>query len=499
MNRNSVIIIGGGISGLAIGCYLQMNGYQTSIFEKNANCGGVSVAWKRGKYIFDGATNWLAGSGPASNMHKLLSEVFDFNDLQIVDPEAFMTIEHENETFHVYCDAERFKQEMLRLAPEDKKQITKFTDAVKKVSSFALPYEKPTELYSPLDYCTFLLTQLPFILFFSKWKRITLGQFAQKFSNSKLNAMFLKIFPRHEHFSVFSLVMTLGWMNVRSGGYPIGGSEKLIKQLVDKYRSSGGKLYTGAQVKNIELTENRAVGIRLESGDVYNAEKIVSSIDILTTIQQLPVRLPELEKTVNRYTHLPVYPSLIQVSLGIKRLFTDAPHKINMKLCSPVDLGEGGVLEEAMVRICNFDPSLAPQGSTSVIVHIRTSGYAYWQKLREQDYGKYVQMKKAVADSVINTLERRFENVKNETEIVDIATPATFIRYTSIYKGSYQGWAPTPALIGKAFPKTFKSIKNLYLTGQWVWPAGGIPGVIRISRQTAQIMCNKDSRPFSVR
>jgi len=35
----SIIIIGGGLTGLAAGCYGQMNGYQTSIFEMGEKAG----------------------------------------------------------------------------------------------------------------------------------------------------------------------------------------------------------------------------------------------------------------------------------------------------------------------------------------------------------------------------------------------------------------------------------------------------------------------------
>ena len=48
-----VTIIGGGIGGLATGCYLQMNGYETEVLEMAHMCGGVCVSWKRRGYVFD--------------------------------------------------------------------------------------------------------------------------------------------------------------------------------------------------------------------------------------------------------------------------------------------------------------------------------------------------------------------------------------------------------------------------------------------------------------
>lgn len=42
-----VTIIGAGIAGLSAGCYLQMNGYDTQIFEAHNLPGGVCTEWKR--------------------------------------------------------------------------------------------------------------------------------------------------------------------------------------------------------------------------------------------------------------------------------------------------------------------------------------------------------------------------------------------------------------------------------------------------------------------
>ena len=44
------IIIGAGISGLAAGCYAQMNGYRTRIFEMHNKPGGMCTAWERRGY-----------------------------------------------------------------------------------------------------------------------------------------------------------------------------------------------------------------------------------------------------------------------------------------------------------------------------------------------------------------------------------------------------------------------------------------------------------------
>ncbi len=71
----SVAIIGGGIAGLCAGCYAQMNGYQSRIYEMHDLPGGLMTAWERKGYTIDYCIHWLVGSSPKANMNKLWQEV----------------------------------------------------------------------------------------------------------------------------------------------------------------------------------------------------------------------------------------------------------------------------------------------------------------------------------------------------------------------------------------------------------------------------------------
>ena len=81
----SVAIIGGGIAGLCAGCYAQMNGYRSRIYEMHDLPGGLMTAWERKGYTVDYCIHWLVGSSPKASMHKLWQEVGLLRDRQIVD------------------------------------------------------------------------------------------------------------------------------------------------------------------------------------------------------------------------------------------------------------------------------------------------------------------------------------------------------------------------------------------------------------------------------
>ena len=76
MTQNkTLIIIGAGMAGLSAGCYAQMNGYQTQIFELHDLPGGLCTAWKRKDYLFDGCIHYLFGSGEGEPFNQMWQEL----------------------------------------------------------------------------------------------------------------------------------------------------------------------------------------------------------------------------------------------------------------------------------------------------------------------------------------------------------------------------------------------------------------------------------------
>ncbi|RLG50541.1 MAG: NAD(P)/FAD-dependent oxidoreductase, partial [Thermoproteota archaeon] len=88
-----VVIIGAGIAGLSTGCYLQMNGYETEIFEMHSAPGGLCTSWKRKEYTFDGCIHWLVGSSPSVSVHRVWMELHAIQGKEIVDFDEFCRIE----------------------------------------------------------------------------------------------------------------------------------------------------------------------------------------------------------------------------------------------------------------------------------------------------------------------------------------------------------------------------------------------------------------------
>jgi len=76
----SIVIIGAGIAGLSTGCYGQMNGYRTRIFEMQNMPGGLCTSWQRQGYTIDGCLAWLVGSAPGSSFYRIWEELGAISD-----------------------------------------------------------------------------------------------------------------------------------------------------------------------------------------------------------------------------------------------------------------------------------------------------------------------------------------------------------------------------------------------------------------------------------
>lgn len=490
-----VNIIGAGIAGLSAGCYLQMNGYDSEIFELHSIPGGLCTSWKRKEYTIDGCIHWLVGSSPNDNFYNIWNELIDMKNIEFVDYDEYIRVEDKDGTFiRVFTNIDKLETEMLKKAPEDKKLIIEFTNAIRKFSKINLPIEKAPETYNLFDVLKMLIKFLPYLRDMKKWIGISAHEYAKKCKNPLLKRTFEFMFL--PEMSVLFLIMTLVWMSKKSAGYPIGGSLKFTRLIENKYLKLGGRINYKSKVTKIITENNSAKGIILENGVTHNSDIVVSAADGFYTIFKMLEGKYLNEKIRDYYDNYEIFPSYVQVSLGISRTFEDVPHSLFIPLEKPITIDKDSVHEYIELRTFNFDPTLAPEGKTVITAMFPTRNYKYWEDLRKSDKDKYDSEKLRIAHEVIEILEKKYGNIKINVEVIDVSTPATVIRYTNNWKGSFEGWLLTPGVGFKQMKKTLPGLDKFYMAGQWVQPGGGLPTAIQSGRNVTQIICKKDKKRF---
>ena len=499
-------IIGAGMAGLSAGCYLQMKGFETEIFEQQPKAGGLCTSWKRGEYTFDGCIHWLLGSTDGNPFYKLWSELIDIDSVEFVNHEIRVDIELKNNkdkygdsVFHIYTDLERLENYMCDIAPEDMKHIQKFINSIRRIQQFEIPpfIEEVPMLLSFKEKQKYV-KYLPLLLFMFRWRKITNFTFAQKFKSPFLKEAFQLIFDGDET-PLLILTVPLAHFSIKSAGYPVGGSSVFIKRIEDKYISLGGKIRFNSKVEKIITQNNQATALQLKNGTQVLSDITVSAADWYGTVFNA-LEGKYVNKTIlqlGNQKKLPIYYSVFMVSLGVAKSFEQQTHLFRFPLKEELISPDGTKYPRLEVHTYNYDPSLAPKGKTVIAMSFYTKNTDFWVELRKSDPEKYKSTKQEFASQVIDRLEEKFGDIKANIEEIDIASPATFYRYTNNWKGSVQGWLPGKNLIAIP-PIEFElpGLKNYYYCGHWSVPGGGLPIALKSARDVAKIICKRNKVEF---
>jgi phytoene dehydrogenase-like protein len=495
MRMKKVNIIGGGMAGLCAGSYLQMNGYDVTIFETNSTPGGVCTSWQRGNYIVDLCIHWLVGSGPASSFYERWSELIDLDELKFINHDEFFRVEDEKGNYiSVFSDINKLEKEFLKKAPEDEKETHQFIQALRKLTSFDLSTEKAHELVNVWSRFRSFAKLVPYLGTFGRYMKLTCREYSEHFKNPLLKKVILNL-PGAEMGIIFGMI-TLTWFHNKTAGYPVGGSLAFAKKIFENYQQLGGKIIFNAHVNKILVSNDTATGIELSDGKQYFADYIISAADGHATIFEMLEGKYTDEKLLEFYRTAKPFPSLVFVSLGIKKDLTALPHMLLMPLSEPLMLDPETLLSDIVIHNHCYDNTLAPEGSTLVTFMLATYNYEYWSRLHGTDKAQYEKEKSRIAGEIINILEKRFGDITQNIEMTDVSTPVSFFNFSGNWKGSFEGWLITPEVGLKHFSHTLKGLKNFYMCGQWVAIGGGLPGVLLSGRDTAQLICHEDGKKF---
>jgi phytoene dehydrogenase-like protein len=499
----SVAIIGGGIAGLCAGCYAQMNGYRSRIYEMHDLPGGLMTAWERKGYTIDYCIHWLVGSSPKTSMNKLWQEVGLIRDRRIVDLDIWLEYEGaDGRRVTFWRDLDRLEAELCALSPADADLIKGLLKDTRRLAAADMPADlPPRELMGWREMLQAGPRMLPWLLVGRHWGKVTVGDLAARFQSPLLRDAIGSLLPAP--MGAMALLGTWAWLHAGSAGYPLGGSLPMARNLERRYLELGGEIRYDTRVTRI-LTQrtggaDRAAGVELADGTQEPAEIVISAADGHATIYDMlgGAYLDEELRGVYERDTLPLFPPILFVGVGVARDFAAEPQRISgLHLALDEPIGAGAVhVPQPAVRIFNFDQSMAPEGKTVITVTLEADG-PYWLELRERDRDMYKAEKARIGEAVVRALDRRFPGLKDEVEMLDVATPATTVRYTGNWRASFEGWMPTPGYLMKGLPRRLPGLDDFYMVGQWVQPGGGLPTGVMTAREVVQLVCRRDGVTF---
>lgn len=489
-----MIIIGAGIAGLSTGCYAQMNGYRTTIFEMHTIPGGLCTAWKRKGYTFDISMHNFIGSRPGP-YNRMWRELGVLEGRRFFYHEEMGRIESGGKRLDICADPKRLEEQMLALSPEDAPLTKEFIRLLSGKSMYEAASLKPAELVGLMDRIRMGAATLPLIGVFRKYGRMTIQEFAQRFRDPFLrNAVRFFMDAPGWPMLRFPMAGLSGFLKaMRESSVPIGGSQQVAFRVADRYRQLGGEIRLKSRVAAVIVENDRAAGIRLEDGTDHRADTVVWAGDGHTLIFDILGGRYLNDEIRDMYGNWPVVLPLVHVTMGVGRDLSREPHRTIFELDKAIPIAGEDHQWMFVLHHC-FDPTMAPPGKSAVEVWYATR-YDYWEGLA-RDRAAYEAEKKRIAEATIAALDRHWPGFASQLEVMDVATPATYVRYTGNWQGSPDGWYITPENMKQGFRRTLPGLSGLYMVGQWTAPFTGAIFAAVSGRQLIQFLCRQQKREF---
>jgi phytoene dehydrogenase-like protein len=495
--QKEILIIGAGIAGLSSGCYARMNGYKATIFELHHIPGGLCTAWQRNGYTFDGCLHYLYGSGQGQPFNQLWQELGALRGRDVFDHQELMRVVHpDGRVFTAWADPDRLEQHMLGLSPPDAPLIRRFCGAVRRFTRFDMTAQiaKPRSIMSPRDWLSYSRSLAPFGPFAAEWGMVSAQQFSSRFRDPFLRQAIPLVFGWPE-IPMMVGISILAYMHNRNAGFPLGGSLEFAREIERRFLELGGVIHYNAQVEKVLVENDKAVGVRLYNDEEYRGDYVVSCADGQDTIFGMLGGKYADQRLRKLYDGSRPLHSMMQVSLGLKRDLSHEPHWFTYLLEKPVRLAGQERLEIGLKHYC-YDPALAPPGHSAVSLILRLD-YGYWQRI----YGHklYDKEQEQVEEVLLGQLEQLLPGIRADIEVLDVATPVSYERYTGNWQGSSVGWlldTRAMRMMVQGMRKTLPGLRNFFMAGQWVEPGGSVPVVAFSGRNAVQLICHQDGRPF---
>jgi phytoene dehydrogenase-like protein len=170
---------------------------------------------------------------------------------------------------------------------------------------------------------------------------------------------------------------------------------------------------------------------------------------------------------------------------------------LDFPLDRPIDMG-GRRHERLVLKHYCFDSTMTDPGKSALSVWAEAD-YGHWTEVR-RDEARYLAEKERVGQEVVTALNRRFPGLASAVDVVDVATPVTYERYTANWRGSIHGWAlgmrKMEYMTRMGMSKTLPGLRDFYMVGQWVEPAGNVQLSAASGRDVIEMICRRRGHAF---
>lgn len=490
--KKTIIIVGGGISGLTAGIYAQLNGFKSIILEQHSLAGGLCSYWERKGFHIDNCVHWLVGSRRGSDLNNLWRNTHVItHDAPIQTSDFFMQVELDGEVLHVWRNLKKLEEELLQLSPRDKLAIKEFIHLLNTYSQTVLLCKKPLERMRFWDKLKLFWRMRYIILVHSIYSHLSLTRYSERFKHPLIRKFLTSYFPHF--YNASSMFFVYGYYCSGNADIPFDGSRGMVTRMVKRYEDLGGTIRYNQKVVSFNLVDKTVQAVKLADGASVQGDVFITTCDLYYVMQHLLPRESVDDYMLRHFCdkkHL--YPTYSSVNVY---LACDSDANI---LPGTILLNTNGLLihgrqaEDAVVKDFNYEPTYSPQGKSllQIIITQYENDADAWIALREADIKAYKAEKERIANVIREFLEKKYPAFVGKLQVLDVTTPATNHRFCSVYKGAYMSFALTVYNQKERHNGRVKGIDNLYLAGQWLHAPGGLSSAAVTGKFAVQRICH---------
>jgi prolycopene isomerase len=253
---------------------------------------------------------------------------------------------------------------------------------------------------------------------------------------------------------------------------PVGGLQAFTNLFVRFIQENGGEVHLGERVHRIRVENGQATGVELQNGEFIPANWVVSAADLNRTCFELIGRNHLPSTMIEKLEKARPSEALFVVFLGLRN---SPEFSASLKCFNESHVfftcTDGKNIQLALLS--KDDPSVAPSGKHSLFIGT-LSPYEDWEPLKNNRQAYHFR-KAAFADEIITRAEEFLPGLRAHIEVQETASPLTYERYTSNWRGSTAGWNWDPKYAPHFDLTKDLPIKNLYPVGHYVHNPGGVP------------------------
>ena len=375
MNQK-LIVIGGGIGGLAFAGLAAKIGYDVTLLEKNDRLGGVANQFGAEGFTFDMGPSWYLMPDVFQNYFELMGEkVEDYLDLTQLDPSYRIFFQGKGRSLDFYSDLERDLPTFEMLEPGSGPKLKEYLEKSKYQYEIALGGFMYKNYDNVLDFLNKqVATEGRELEVFAKMSDYV----AKYFTTDEVQKVmqYTLVFLGSSPYNTPALYNIMSHIDFNMGVfYPQGGIHQIPLALQKIGEKNGVKYRTNVGVKQINTKRGPKVkSVTLESGEVLEADIVVSNASIHHTESLLPK--PYRDHSERYWNSRTLAPSALIMYLGIKGKVASLTHH-NLLFSPDWKKNFGEIFDtpqwptDPSLYICapsKTDPNVAPEGDENLFV-----------------------------------------------------------------------------------------------------------------------------------